>query len=97
MPIKVYVALQANLRVLQKLSGEKDLDNASHTNDSEFVEHLEVETDSKIDGYVLEFPQASSLHHIYPKYDDSTDVGDDARDSGNDNFFYKNYLQKERD
>lgn len=84
------------LRVLQKLSDEEDFDTASLIDESEFVEHLEDEIDSKIKGDFLELPLVSSLslHHIYPKYDDSTDVGDDVRESGNDDFLIKTIYKK---
>lgn len=57
--------------------------------------NIQHATDSEIDRYILKLPHAFSSHHVSQTYDDSIHVGDDVSNSGND-FFNKNYLQKEK-
>ncbi|GBN00881.1 hypothetical protein AVEN_215653-1 [Araneus ventricosus] len=76
--------------VLKELSDEEALeavDRASDIDESEFIEHVDHETDSEseIDACTLEPPQASSSHHVSPTHDDdSFDVEDDIGDLGNE-------------
>lgn len=49
--------------------------------------NIQHATESEIDRYILKLPQA---------YDDFIHVGEDVSNSGNDDFFNKNYLQKEK-